>query len=192
MAMSSQPTTFVSPEEYLAQERLAERKSEYLQGEVFAMAGASPRHVWIVANILAEFRQQLKGKPCRVSASDLRLRVTPARLYTYPDVMVICGEAQFADDQKDTVLNPILIVEVLSESTRDYDRGKKFQNYRKLPSLIEYLMIEQDEPHIEHWTRQRENHWDFVEIDDLARSIELTSIGCVLPPAEVYDKIDWS
>jgi len=190
--MSSQPTTFVSPEEYLAQERLAERKSEYLQGEVFAMAGASPRHVWIVANILAEFRQQLKGKPCRVSASDLRLRVTPARLYTYPDVMVICGEAQFADDQKDTVLNPILIVEVLSESTRDYDRGKKFQNYRKLPSLIEYLMIEQDEPHIEHWTRQRENHWDFVEIDDLARSIELTSIGCVLPPAEVYDKIDWS
>jgi len=190
--MSSQPTTFVSPEEYLEQERLAERKSEYLQGEVFAMGGASPRHVWIVANILAEFRQQLKGKPCRVSASDLRLRVTPGRLYTYPDVMVICGEAQFADDQKDTVLNPILIVEVLSESTRDYDRGKKFQDYRKLPSLIEYLMIEQDEPHIEHCTRQRENHWDFVEIDDLAHSIELTSVGCILPLTEVYDKIEWS
>jgi len=187
--MSCQRTVFVSPEEYLAQERLAERKSEYFQGEVFAMAGASPRHVWIVANIVAELRQQLKGKPCRVSASDLRLRVTPASLYTYPDVMVICEEAQFADDQKDTVLNPVLIIEVLSESTRDYDRGKKFQNYRKLPSLIEYLMIEQDEPHIEHWTRQRESHWDFVEIDDLTQSIELTSIGCVLPLTEVYDKI---
>jgi Uma2 family endonuclease len=148
-AMSSQPTTFVSQEEYLAQERLAERKSKYYQGEVFAMSGASPRHVWIVANIVAEFRQQLKGKPCLVSASDLRLRVTPADLYTYPDVMVICGEAQFADDQKDTVLNPVLIVEVLSESIRNYDRGRKFQHYRKLPSLIEYLLIEQDEPHIE-------------------------------------------
>jgi Uma2 family endonuclease len=189
--MSSQPTTFVSPEDYLAQERLAERKSEYFQGEVFAMAGASPRHVWIVSNLNGNLWQQLKGKPCRVSASDFRLRVTPAGLYTYPDV-VVCGEPQFGDDQKDTVLNPVLIVEVLSESTRDYDRGKKFQQYRKLPSLIEYLMIEQDQPHIEHWTRKPENHWDFVEFDDLAQSIELTSIGCVLPLTEVYDKIEWS
>jgi len=120
------------------------------------------------------------------------LRVTPAGLYTYPDVMVVCGEPQFADDQEDTVLNPVLIVEVLSDSTRDHDRGRKFQHYRKLPSLIEYLMIEQDQPRIEHWTRQRENHWDFVDIDDLGQSIELTSIGCALPLTEVYDKIDWS
>jgi Uma2 family endonuclease len=190
--MSSQPTTFVSPEEYLAQERLAERKSEYFQGEVFAMAGASPRHVWIVSNLNGNLWQQLKGKPCRVSASDLRLRVTPDRLYTYPDLMVICGEPQFADDQKDTVVNPVLIVEVLSESTRNYDRGWKFQHYRKLPSLIEYLLIEQDEPRVEHWTRQRENHWDFVELDDLGQSIQLTSISCMLALTEVYDKIEWS
>jgi Uma2 family endonuclease len=189
--MSSQRTTFISPEEYLAQERLAERKSEYFQGEVFAMSGASSWHVWIVVNVSAELRQQLKGKPCRVSASDFRLRVTPAGLYTYPDVMVVCGEPQFADDQKDTLLNPILIVEVLSKSTRNYDRNRKFQYYRKLPSLMEYLMIEQDEPRIEHWTRQRDNHWDFVEVDDLAQSIQLTSIGCILPLAEVYDKIEW-
>jgi Uma2 family endonuclease len=188
--MSLRPTTFVSPEDYLAQERLAERKSEYFQGEIFAMSGASRRHVWIAANVLGNLWQQLKGKPCRVSASDFRLRVTPD-LYSYPDVMVICGEAQFADDQKDTVLNPALIVEVLSESTRNYDRGRKFQHYRKLPSLIEYLMIEQDEPRIEHWTRQRENHWDFVELDDLAQTIELTSVGCLLPPTEIYDKIAW-
>ncbi len=190
--MSSQRTTFVSPEEYLAQERLAERKSEYFRGEIFAMSGASPRHGWIAINVAAEFRQQLKGKPCRVSASDLRLGVTPAGFYTYPDVMVVCGEAQFADDQKDTLINPVVIVEVLSESTRNYDRGWKFQHYRKLPSLIEYLLIEQDEPRVEHWTRQRENHWDFVELDDLSQSIQLTSIGCVLPLIEVYDKIEWS
>jgi len=176
----------------LAQERLAKGKSEYYQGEIFAMSGASPRHVWIVSNLNGNLWRHLKGKPRRVSASDLRLRVTPAGLYTYADVMVICGEAQFADDRKDTVLNPVLIVEVLSESTRNYDRGRKFQHYRKLPSLIEYLLIEQDEPRVEHWTRQRENHWDFVELDDLSQSVQLSSIGCVLPLTEVYDKIEWS
>ena len=175
----------------MAQERLAERKSEYFQGEIFAMSGASRRHVWIVANLMFELGRQLKGKPCRISASDLRLKVTPAGLYTYPDVMVVCGEAQFADDQTDTLLNPALIIEVLSESTRAYDRGRKFQHYRTLPSLIEYLTIEQDEPRIEHWTRQQEDHWDFVAIDNLARSAELASIGCVLPLAEVYDRIEW-
>lgn len=189
--MSSQRTTFVSPEEYLALERLAEHKSEYFQGEIFAMSGASPKHVWIAGNVLGSLWQQLKGKPCRISASDFRLRVTPAGLYTYPDVMVVCGEPQYADDKKDTVLNPVLIVEVLSASTRNYDRNQKFQQYRTLPSLLEYLMISQDEPHIEHWTRQPENHWDLVDVDGLAQSIQLISIGCILPVAEVYDKIEW-
>jgi len=105
--------------------------------------------------------------------------------------MVVCGNAQFADDQKDTVLNPVLIVEVLSESTRSDDRGWKFQHYRRLPSLTEYLTVAQDEPHVEHWTRQRENQWQFVEFDDLAQSIQLISIGCILPLAEIYDKIEW-
>jgi Uma2 family endonuclease len=192
--MYSQRTAFVSPEEYLAQERLAEHKSEYVQGEILAMPGVNVWHVLIVTNVVGELGQQLKRKPCRVSASQLRLRVTPAGFYTYPDVMVICGDAQFADDrddQNDTVLNPVLIVEVLSESTRDYDRGRKCQRYRKLPSLIEYLMIEQDEPHIERWTRQRENHWDFVEFDDLSQTVKLISIGCVLPLTEIYNKIEF-
>jgi len=189
--MSSQRTTFVSPEEYLALERLAERKSEYFQGEIFAMSGASRRHVCIVSNLVGNLWQQLKGGPCEVSSSDLRLRVTPAGLYTYPDVMVVCGEPQYAEDQKDTLLNPVLIVEVLSNATRDYDRGRKFQHYRKLPSLVEYLMIEQDEPHVEHWTRQPDNHWDFVEFDGLTQSLQLTSIGCTLPLTEIYDKIDF-
>ena len=190
--MSTQPKTFLSPAEYLELERRAEFKSEYYEGEMFAMAGASLRHVWITANLVRELGQQLKGKPCRASASDLRLRVTPTGLYTYPDVLVVCGEPQLADGQKDTLVNPTVIVEVLSESTRDYDRGRKFQHYRTLPALIEYLTVDQDEPHVEHWSRQPENRWLLAEFAGLEQSVRLTSIDCILPLAEIYDKIDWS
>jgi Uma2 family endonuclease len=189
--MSTQPKTFLSPEEYLELERRAERKSEYFQGEMFAMAGASRRHGLIVTNLVGELRQQLKQKACEVYASDLRLRVTPTCLYTYPDVMVVCGEAQFADDQKDTLIDPIVIIEVLSASTRDYDRGQKFQHYRTLSSLLEYLTVGQDAPHIEHWTRQPDGRWLLAEFDDPSQSIELISIGCVLPLAEIYHKVEW-
>ena len=189
--MSSQRTNFVSPEEYLAQERLAERKSEYFQGETFAMSGASRRHVWIVANLLGSLWQQLDGKPCRASASDFRLRVTAAGLYTYPDVMVVCGEPQFADDQQDTLLNPVLIMEVLSESTRGYDMTKKFEYYRSLPSLMEYLTVEQDSPNISQWTRGANDQWNVVEYRDLSQTIRLASIDCSLPLSIVYKMIDW-
>jgi Uma2 family endonuclease len=126
-----------------------------------------------------------------VYSSDLRLRVTSIGFYTYPDLMVAFRDLQFADDREDTVLNPVLIIEVLSDSTRTYDTGRKFQHYRALPSLAEYLTIEQDEPRIAHWTRRRENHWDFVEFDNLAQNTQLTSIGCSLALAEVYDQIEW-
>ena len=189
--MSSQPTTFLTPAEYLELERRAEYKSEYFQGEMFAMAGASPRHGLIALNLGGELRQQLKQRPCRVYSSDVRLRVTPTGLYTYPDVMVVCGEPQFADDQKETVLNPAVIIEVLSPSTRDYDRGQKFQHYRTLPSLIEYLTVAQDAPHIEHYTRQPDNRWLLAEFGDQGQSVQLTSIHCVLPLAEIYHKIEW-
>jgi Uma2 family endonuclease len=188
--MSARSTTFLSPAEYLEQERHAEHKSEYFQGEVFAMAGASRRHGLIVTNLTIELGQQLKGKPCEVYSSDLRLRVTPAGLYTYPDVMVACGDIQFADDQKDTLLNPVLLIEVLSESTRDYDRGRKFQYYRTLPSLREYLTVAQDEPHIEHWTRQPEDRWLLAEFSQLSQTIPLASVPCVQRMAEVYDKVE--
>lgn len=189
--MSAQPKTLLSPEEYLEQERRAEYKSEYFAGEVFAMAGASRRHGLIVTNLIAELRQQLKGKPCEVYSGDLRLRVTPAGLYTYPDVMVVCSDVQFADDQKDTVLNPVVLIEVLSESTSDYDRGRKFEYYRTLPSLREYLTVAQDRPHIEHWTRQQEDSGNLVEFNSLSQTIRLASIDCVLPLREIYDKVDW-
>jgi Uma2 family endonuclease len=190
--MSSQATTYLSPEEYLEIERKAESKSEYFNGEMFAMSGGTPPHAWITVNVAGELRQQVKGKPCRVASSDLRLRVSPTGLYTYPDVMVICGDLQLTDGRKDTVMNPSVIVEVLSESTQDYDRGRKFEHYRTLPSLSDYLMVAQDKPHVEHWMRQAENRGLLVEYHDLGQMIEIPSIGCLLPMAEIYDNIDWT
>jgi len=188
--MSLQPKTHLTPEEYLAIERKAEYKSEYFNGEMFAMAGASERHVLIVTNVVAELRGQLRRRPCTVYSTDLRVRVSPTGLYTYPDVVVVCGQAQFADDQKDTLLNPTLIVEVLSESTKDYDRGGKFEHYRTLMSLSEYVLIDQDKHHVEHFVRQPENRWLLSETNRLEDTIHVSSISCDLALAEVYDKVE--
>jgi len=159
--MSSQRATLLTPEEYLEIERRAERKSEYYKGEMFAMAGASRKHGLIVTNLVAELRQQLKKKPCQVYSADMRLRVVPTGLYTYPDVIVVWGAAEFADDQQDTLLNPTVVIEVLPKSTEDYDRGRKFEHYRTLPSLTDYLAVAQDRPHVEHSYRQ-DSHWTLV------------------------------
>jgi len=189
--MSSQRTTLLTPEEYLEIERRAERKSEYFEGEMFAMAGASFAHVVIVGNLTHELKLRLKAGPCGVYSSDLRLRVAPNGLYTYPGVMVICDGPEFADDRRDTVVNPILIVEVLSESTQAYDRGEKFEQYRTLPSLREYLLVAQDAPRIEQWIRQPDDNWLRAEASGREASIQLASVDCVLPLAEVYDKVEW-
>src|SRR2546422_1674643 len=188
--MSLQPKTYLTPEEYLALERKAEYKSEYLAGEMFAMSGASPRHVLIVTNVVAELRGQLKQRPCTVYSSDLRVKVSPTGLYTYPDVVVVCDQPQFADEQRDTLLNPTLIVEVLSESTKDYDRGEKFEHYRTLPSLREYILIAQDKYHVEHFVRQPDNRWLLSETNLLEDTIHLSSIACDLALAEDYDKVE--
>lgn len=188
--MSSQPKTSITPEKYLAIERKAEYKSEYFNGEMFAMAGASERHALIVTNVVAELRGQLRHRPCTVYSTDLRVRVSPTGLYTYPDVIVVCGQAQFADDQKDTLLNPTLIVEVLSESTKDYDRGGKFEHYRTLASLSEYVLIAQDKYHVEHFVRQPDNRWLLSETNRLEDTIHLPSIDCALALTEVYDKVE--
>jgi Uma2 family endonuclease len=190
--LSLQPKTHMTPEEYLAIERKAEYKSEYFNGEMFAMSGASERHVSIVANLMYLLVGQLRGRPCKAYASDMRVRVSPTGLYTYPDVVVVCGQAQFADDQKDTLLNPTLIVEVLSESTKDYDRGEKFEHYRSLASLNEYVLIAQDKYHVEHFVRQSDNRWLLSETNRLEDTIHLSSIDCDLALAEVYDKVELS
>lgn len=187
--MSSLPKTFLTEAEYLEQERRAEFKSEYYKGEVFAMAGVSRRHALIVLSIGAELRARLKGRPCEVYMSDLRLRVSPTGLYTYPDVMVVCGSPQFAE--ADTLLNPSIIIEVLSDSTTDYDHGRKFLHYRNLPSLTDYLMVAQHTPHVEHYIRQPDNRWTLGEFRDLAQCVPLVSLDCVLPLSEIYYQIDF-
>ncbi len=188
---ASSAQNFVPLEEYLEREERAEYKSEYFDGEVFPMFSATPQHAMIVANVAGALWQPLRRKPCRLYTSELRLRVTPTGLYTYPDVMVVCGGLQLVEGRNDTVTNPVAIVEVLSPSTQDYDRGQKFEHYRTLPTLIDYLTISQEKPHVEHWTRQAANRWLLVEFADLGQSIELSSLGCVLPLTEIYDKIEW-
>ncbi len=188
--MSSQADKRYTAEEYLALERQAECKSEYYAGDIFAMAGANRWHNLIVTNVVREMSLQLKGRPCTTYPSDMRVKISPTGLYTYPDITVVCSEAQFEDTQQDTLLNPTLIVEVLSESTEAYDRGGKFAHYRKLTSLMEYVLIAQTKPHVEHYVRQPDNRWLLAEADSLHQTLHLPSIDCHLVLAEVYDKVD--
>lgn len=190
--MATQLKYKLTSEEYLAIERAAEIKSEFYNGEMFAMAGASRAHVIIVGNLAAELRQQLKKRPCNVYSTDLRLRVEETGLYTYPDIMVACEQQLFADNQKDTLLNPKVIIEVLSDSTKDYDRGGKFAHYRKLASLHEYILVAQDEPHVEQYIRQPDSRWMLSETDDITSILHLSSIDCDIPLAEIYDKVEFN
>jgi Uma2 family endonuclease len=189
--MSSQASTFLTPEEYLEIERRAERKSEYFDGRMYAMSGASYAHVLIVDSLSHQLKLRLKGGPCRAHSIELRLRVAPNGFYTYPDLMVICAGPQFADNRNDTVVNPVLIVEVLSESTEAYDCGKKFEQYRKLLSLREYVIVAQDAPHIEQYMRQPDGHWLLAETSGMDASIQFASIDCMLPLAQIYDEVEW-
>ncbi len=191
--MSAQTqTSYLTPQEYLAMERRAQYKSEYFDGEIFAMPGASPAHNKITTNIVGELYSQFKKRPCHVYANDLRVKVSPTGLYTYPDIVALCGVPRFDDDQQDTLLNPTVIIEVLSDSTQAYDRGKKFQHYRTLESLQEYLLIAQEECHVEHYVRQSENEWLLTEANDLAAVMHLAAIQCQLALTDIYDKVEWS
>jgi Uma2 family endonuclease len=187
--MSSQPKILLTPEEYLAIERKAEYRSEYLNGETFAMTGASRKHNLIALNIAGELRQQLKGKPCEAYVNDMRVHIPATGLYAYPDVTVVCGEPQFEDAFVDTLLNPTLLVEVLSESTESYDRGKKFSYYRTIQSLAEYLLVAQDEYRIEQYLKQQDGRWLLTDIRSLDGIVELASVSCTLALKEVYDRV---
>lgn len=186
--MSAAAKTYVTPEEYLARERLAETKSEYYDGEIFAMAGGTPEHSLIGANILRDLSYQLFGKPCRVYNSDLKVRATEST-YTYPDVTVVCGEPVFDDTEPQVLLNPAVIVEVLSETTEAWDRGGNFERYRTRESLQEYLLVAQDRPHVERYARQPDGEWLFTVVDGLDRALELRSLDCQLELARVYHMV---
>jgi Uma2 family endonuclease len=187
--MSSQIKPFISPAEYLALERQAEYKSEYLNGDIFAMTGASRKHNLITGNMSAEFVRQLKGRSCEAYSSDMRVKVTATGLYTYPDVVVVCGEPQFEDDFVDTLLNPTVLVEVLSTSTERYDRIAKSSYYRTLDSLAEHLLVAQDKHRVEQYVRQPDGQWLLFDYRSLDNTVELKSIDCSLALRDIYDKV---
>jgi Uma2 family endonuclease len=175
-------------QEYLILERQSVTRNDYLDGEIFAMTGASRKHNLITGNVFAAIHGQLAGRPCEVYASDMRVR-TPTDLLTYPDVVAVCGEPRFADTELDTLLNPALIVEVLSTSTEAYDRVTKLDHYRTIPGLAEIVLIRQDKVRVEHWQRQADGQWLFAELVDVATALALPSLACSLPLATVYRRV---
>jgi Uma2 family endonuclease len=176
----------ITPQEYLIRERQASIKSEFYQGEIFAMGGGSANHSLIAANFVREAGNALKDKPCIVFNSDLRVQVQSTGLYTYPDATIVCGELLFDDDHRDTLLNPTVIVEVLSDSTEKYDRGKKSNHYRQIASLKELILIAQDRSHVERFTRQPNGDWLFHEQKELTADFELKSLGISIAISELY------
>jgi Uma2 family endonuclease len=184
--MSTVPKRRLSPQEYLAQERQADFKSEYLRGEVFAMAGASFEHTLAKDNLAGETRSQLKNGPCSVLTSDMRVKVEATGLYTYPDIAIVCDEPRFEDKVFDTLLNPRVLVEVLSDSTEKYDRGAKFGHYRQIPSLQEFVLVAQDQPLVERYVRQADNSWLLTVFEGLSQTFAFASVPAQVTLAEIY------
>lgn len=189
--MSKQYKPRFTVADYLSMDRAASEKHEFSFGDIYAMGSASARHVEIVGNIVRELGNRLREGPCRAYSTDLRLCVNAEYRYTYPDVVVVCRKPQFLNDKLDTLLNPDLIVEVLAESTRNYDRGDKFQQYRGIPSFREYLLVDQAKAHVERYTKQNDGTWSLWETDSLNEVVRLESINVTLPLSEIYFKIDF-
>lgn len=187
--MASVPEIYLSPGEYLAIERQAEYKSEYVDGVMYAMAGASERHNLITANVIITIGVQLRKTPCKVYPSDMKVCLPDSRKFFYPDISVVCGETRFADKERDVLLNPLLVVKVLSESTAAYDRGKKFQSYQQIESLQEFLLIAQDEFVVEHYARQPDGKWLYTKATGLEAALSLPSLRCEIALRDVYDKV---
>ncbi|HYR08173.1 MAG TPA: Uma2 family endonuclease [Longimicrobium sp.] len=186
--MATAALTYYTPEEYLALERHAEFKSEYIDGRIVAMTGAPDPHVTISLNIHAELRARFRGRACRAWANEMRVQVGGGRMYTYPDVVAMCGEKRFIDGVMDTLTNPALIVEVLSPTTEAYDRGEKFLHYRTIETLQEYVLVAQNQPLVERYVRNGQ-FWTLSTISGLDASVELTSVGCTIPLREIYEKV---
>jgi Uma2 family endonuclease len=191
MIMPAQTKIIYTPEEYLAIETSSEIRHEYINGEIIPMTGGTPEHNEIASILNAILRINLRGKPYSIFIADQRLWIPEKKLYTYPDVMIVQRPIQLQTGRKDTVINPIFIAEVLSQSTKSYDKDEKFSAYRTIPSFQEYLLIDQYSQHIEHYSKSGFNQWIFSEYNNSEDYINLTSISCEISLLEVYDGIDF-
>jgi Uma2 family endonuclease len=190
--MAIQRLPLLTVTQYLEQERAAQFRSEYIKGEIFAMSGASRHHALIAMAAGARLHEQLRGKPCAVAGSDLRLYCKAEDLLTYPDLVVFCEPVTFVDGDEDTLTDATVIIEVLSRSPQNYDRGEKFRAYRTLPSFAEYLLLAQDQIRAEHHVRQPDGAWLFREHKGPASRIDLASIGCTLHLGSLYERVRFS
>ncbi|HEX8499921.1 MAG TPA: Uma2 family endonuclease [Pyrinomonadaceae bacterium] len=190
--MSSQRALAVfTPEEYLALERLSEIRHEFLDGTVYAMAGESPTHSAICFNLAGALHPQLRETNCRGFSPNMKVRAGEAGLYAYPDLAVACGEAFFHDRHGDVLLNPVVVFEVLSRSTQTYDRGEKFERYKSIETLRDYVLVSQDRPLLEHFSRQPDGTWSRAELSGTDAAFTLESINCRLALADVYDRVEF-
>ena len=182
---------FYTPEEYLALEEQADYKSEYYRGEIFAMAGGSANHDRIAGNLYAVLNFAFEAKPCEVFSSDMKLQIIESEFFTYPDIMVICGQPQFMGDRTDIIKNPLIIVEVLSKSTQNYDWGFKFEAYRTIETFQDYLLIAQDRIHIEYFHKLEDSRWLLTEFNTAQDNLKIESIDLEVPISRIYNKVDW-
>ena len=179
--MAQQQKYYYSSEEYLALERNADFKSEYLKGHIYDMAGSSPEHSAITVNVTVALGSQLLERPCQAFSNDMKVRTSPTGLFAYPDLSVVCGEPVFHDEKRDVLINPTVLIEVLSPSTEAFDRGKKFAQYQHLTSLTDYLLIAQDEARIDHYTRQSDDQWLLSIAQGSGAEVYIASLDCTLP-----------
>ncbi|MFO0796192.1 MAG: Uma2 family endonuclease [Gemmataceae bacterium] len=189
--MTAVPKTKLTVAEYLAIEKQADFKSEFYAGEMFAMAGASREHNRVSENLSIEIGSRLKGGPCQSFSRDLRVRVQGTGLYCYPDLVIVCGEPEFAEEDNDTLTNPRVVFEVLSPSTERYDRTTKFLHYQRLPSVLEYVLVAPDRAWCERYVRQPDGAWSLVQFVGLDATLELKSVPVVVPLADVYARVEF-
>ena len=189
--MSANAARKYTIDEYIAIEEASEMKHEFRDGEIVAMAGASPNHTFILADLVFLIRSQIKTGGCRIASADMRVRMTPEGRYSYPDLIVVCGTPVFDDTKPQALINPRLILEVLSESTATYDRGDKFHDYRTLPSLTDYVLVAQDRAYVEHYQRQGESDlWLYQAVEGLEATLLIGGLNLSLPLVDVYAQVD--
>lgn len=177
--------------EYLAREEKAERKSEFHDGQMFLMAGASREHNILTRNLAIELGSRLKGGPCQLFIADQRIKVKRTGLYTYPDLLIVCGPPEYAPENRNTLTNPKVVIEVLSDSTEKYDRTTKFRHYKQLPSVMEYVLVSQDEPLVERFVRVASGRWEQEEFVGLDATLALATVPAEVPLAEVYRGVEF-